>query len=503
MSRFQTKKKPRVGSRKTTNLAGGQAYDREPRTALASLVLTSMVQDTFYQSAEDQLDTLRALVAQLAQNGDLQFAAKAAIYARHTHGLRSITHALAAEIAHARGEYPKERGSWGPEFFRAVVFRPDDMREIAGYWISNYAEGDKKTLPNAMKRGFARKFGEYSADALAKYDGASTGELTLRQLAHLCHPRGGAGSTIYKLRAGKLDAADTHEVALTRAGQVGDDEDVADAKSAAWADLFKRGKVKYLAALRNCRRIIETAPDCLDDLCVKLVSLDDIKGSKVLPFQFLAAHDAVSALNGKHARRVLTAIEQGAELALSNVPKLKGRTLVCLDDSSSMLSSGAPERHKKPAIMGAMFTIALARANEDCDVMLFDEDARYLTISNNTTLFGGVEKIVSNLVGKGTNFHAPFQTANQPYDRIILLSDAQGWMGGTCPDKSLRDYERRHGVQPHVYSWDLVGSTTSQFPAPRIHALAGISDRVFDLMRSLEEDPKAMVNAIAAVNIGE
>jgi hypothetical protein len=174
---------------------------------------------------------------------------------------------------------------------------------------------------------------------------------------------------------------------------------------------------------------------------------------------------------------------------------------VHLDSNGEVIS--ATPRHKRPAVRGAMFVAALVLKNEDCDVMLFDEDARYLTVSSRSTLFGAMRELLAKIRPKGTNFHAPFQTANRAYDRIILLSDAQGWMGETCPDKSLRDYERRHGVQPHVYSWDLVGSTTSQFPAPRTHALAGISDRVFDLMKALERNPKAMVDAIAAVNIGE
>lgn len=510
MSRFGAPIVPKAGSASTTNLAGGAAYDRDPRTALASLVLTSMVQDTCYQKAEVQLDELRSLVSQLAESGQLEFAAKAAVYARREHGLRSITHALAGEVAQLRGKYPGQAGHWGKAFFRSIVARPDDMTEIAGYWISRYATGKKKTLPNAMKRGFAEAFAGMSRDSLAKYNGASTRSMTLRQLAHLVHPTGGKQSAIYALRAGKLGAADTHEVALTKAGQSGGD--IGEAKAQAWADLFSRGKVRYLAALRNCRNIIEQAPQCVDALCAKLTSLQDIKASKVMPFQFLAAYESVEELPGGDARRVLAAISEGAELALSNVPTLQGSTLVALDCSGSMHTadgsgwgaqiSGAGEvfsttpKHKRPAYIGALFAAQILLKSKDADGMVFSDAAHYVTVNPRSTLLDAMRHLVGQCIPKGTNFNAPFVAANRAYDRIIILSDAQGWMGERCPDLALREYEAKHSVKPHVYSWDLVGSSTSQFPAPRVHALAGISDRTFDLMAALELDRNAMVKAI-------
>ena len=505
MARFPAPRQPKPGSRPVVNLAGGQAFDRDPRVALASYVLTSMVQDTFYQSADEQIETVRGLVRNLAVKGDLLFAAKAAVHARHEGGLRSISHVVAGEVAQLRGEFPDQRGSWGPTFFTRVVHRLDDMSEIAGYWIGTYAKGkDKKTLPNAMKRGFGRVFANAKPGLLAKWDGETTRSLTLRQLAHLCHPKGGKDSTVYKLRAGTLVAADTHEVAMTRAGQVeGGTEAVATAKAEAWGDLFRRGKVQYLAALRNARNIIEQAPDQVDALVQKLLSLDDIRGSKVLPFQFLPAYAAVTELSGPHARKVLGAIENAAELALSNVPKFEGATLVCLDDSGSMHTNRKAEGnpwHKRPAIVGSMFVVALARTLEDCDVMRFSEDAHYVTLPAGVGLFDGITRLTARPCNHGTNFHAPFQAANRKYDRIILLSDAQGWMAAGQPGASLRDYEKRYEAKPQLYSWDLVGSSTSQFPAPRQFALAGISDRAFDLMGALEQDPNAMVARINALS---
>lgn len=486
MSRFQAPIQPKAGSRPVVNLAGGEAFDRDPKTALASLVLTSLVQDTYYQSKDTQLGVMRGLVRQLP----VEFVAKAAIYARQEHGLRSISHFLAGEVAQLRTA--ENRGTWGPAFFERVVFRLDDMSEIASYWISEYGKGEKKTLPSAMKRGFAKVLANAKPDLLAKWNGASTRSLTLRQLAHLCHPKGGKDSAIYQLRAGLLKSADTHEVKLSKAG--GDVE----AKQQAWADLLARGKLKYLAALRNIRNIVETAPDCVPALCEKLRSEKDVRESKVLPFNFMAAHQAVSEMSGPLAKMAREALETGADLSLSNVPSFPGETLIALDDSGSMSSAKVGGGNISAAAYGSIFAAALMRACKDADLMLFSDSARYVNVDARGSLFTTARAIMAVSRPSGTNYHAPFMVANRRYQRILILSDAQGWMGGSLLP-TVQTYERAWLTCPHVYTWDLVGSTTTMLPSPRIHALAGISDKAFDLMKALEEDPKAMVNAIERI----
>ena len=78
----------------TENLAGGQAYSQSNELALVSLLLTSFVNDQFYRNSDDTLLTLRKLLSKV----DPEFAAKSCIYARDKFGMRSISHALAANL---------------------------------------------------------------------------------------------------------------------------------------------------------------------------------------------------------------------------------------------------------------------------------------------------------------------------------------------------------------------------------------------------------------------
>src|SRR5262245_56881698 len=82
----------------TTNFAGGEAFIETPKLELATILLTSMLGDQFYRSANAAVKRVKDLIAQIS---DKKFAAKAALYARKEAGLRSVTHLVASELARA------------------------------------------------------------------------------------------------------------------------------------------------------------------------------------------------------------------------------------------------------------------------------------------------------------------------------------------------------------------------------------------------------------------
>jgi len=129
--------------------------------------------------------------------------------------------------------------------------------------------------------------------------------------------------------------------------------------------------------------------------------------------------------------------------------------------------------------------------------MLFSDDARYLTLNRRDSTLTAARHIP--FASGGTNFHAIFQRANRAYDRIVILSDMQGWIGGGAPDEALADYKVRHAVTPRIFSFDLQGHGTLQFPQERVTCLAGWSDRAFELMHKLDRDPAALVREVEAV----
>jgi len=85
-----------------------------------------------------------------------------------------------------------------------------------------------------------------------------------------------------------------------------------------------------------------------------------------------------------------------------------------------------------------------------------------------------------------------------------LLSDMQGWMedewGHSAPNKkAFPDYCKRTGANPFIYSFDLQGYGTLEFPENRVFCIAGFSEKIFNVMKLLEQDRNALINEIEKI----
>jgi hypothetical protein len=475
----------------TTNLAGGDAYAQTPEMELVSLLLTSFAQDQYYRTADQAFKALDALIGQV----DPEFAAKAGVYARTEFGMRSITHVLAAGLA-ARAS----GAVWSKAFYDRIVKRPDDMLEIA----AAYRAKGGKNLPNAMKKGFAAAFGRFDGYALAKYRGEDR-TFKLVDLVNLVHPVANDrnAEALRLLVEGNLKNTNTWEAKLTKAGQMADSADEkAVLKAEAWKELLQFGQLGYLALLRNLRNIAEQAPDLVPVAAKMLVRRDRIKGSLVMPFQILVGMEAIEATNVAGKRKLMDALTDALEISLDNVPRFNGRTLVVLDDSGSMSTParGNGFGQRSCLQLGAVFAAALFKSN-DADLMRFSDTASFVHANSRDSIMGIAGNLIENARAAGTNFHAIFQTASRVYDRVIILSDMQGWVGTNTPEGEFQRYKVRTKANPFVYSFDLAGYGTMQLPANKIFCLAGFSDKVFDIMQLLERDRNALVEIIRQVNL--
>lgn len=466
-------------SNRTVNLAGGEAFVQSPKLALVSLLLTSFVKDQYYRTAKEGLDDLVRLIDAV---NDPLFVAKAAVYARTKFGMRSISHVVAGELARrVKGE------QWTKNFYDKIVYRPDDMMEILAYYKSD----GSKNEPNAMKKGFARAFARFDEYQLAKYkkEGA---EISLIDVANIVHPTHSAA--IEALIKGTLKTPETWEAKLSKAGQDAEsDEDKDKLKADVWKQLIATKKIGYFALLRNLRNIIEQAPELVPQAMELLTDEALIKKSLVLPFRFLTAIEEIEKLNGQGVREVLGALNIAIDKSTSNVPEFAGDTLVVMDESGSM--SGQPQE------IGALFSAVLLKANKNADFMMFQNDARYLTYNSQDSTLTIANSIKGKARGGGTSFHSIFQEANRKYDRFIILSDEQGWVNGGQPGSSVADYKNRTGANPRIYSFDLQGYGSMQFPEENVFAIAGFSEKIFDVMKLLEEDRQALIHEIDKIEL--
>jgi hypothetical protein len=482
MSKFNTSA---ATTNKTVNLAGGEAFTMTPELELVTALLTSFLEDQYYEKGTKRQSRIEELVDKV----DPKFAAQASIYARNEFGMRSVSHVVAAKIAGTvKGE------QWTKSYFDKVVRRPDDMLEIMSLYYSNYGKNE----PNALKKGFATAIGRFDEYQLAKYRGAGK-SVKLVDIVNLVHPAHSAA--IQKLVNDELRNTNTFEAKLSKAGQSGEE----GAKGAAWTELVESGKIGQTALLRNLRNILQESPEVVDKAIKLLTDKKRISTSLILPFQYLTAYEQLEKERG--ASKLLGGLSKALDVSFVNVPKFAGRTLVVIDHSGSM-----GEGYGSNFIKAAMFGLSLARSS-GADLMHFGDNAEYLSFNpedSTMTLLRyldglnkgyGYGQAGTHQVGHGTNFHAIFQEANQVYDRIVIITDMQAWMGYDHPGKSLASYKSRVGANPFIYGWDISGYGSLQFPERNVATLAGWSEKVFDIMKLVETDKQALVNTIKKVEL--
>ena len=470
----------RLQSGDTTNYAGGRAFTQSPKDELVSILLTATLGDQFYRSGDATAARVQELVA---ATEDKAFVAKAAIYARKQAGMRSVSHLVAAEIAHSVKGAP-----WTKRFYDRVVHRPDDVLEILACYIALH----KRPIPNALKKGLGAALARFDEYQIAKYRRTSA-ELKLVDAVNLLHPP--HSDAIGKLVRDELAPAETWETKLTQAGAKAFDgaseDEVAELKSAAWDELIVARKLGYFALLRNLRNILEQAPQCVDAALAMLVDDRLIAKSLVLPFRYLTALEAIEKSGLPRASDVLAALSEAADKSLANVPAFDGRTLIALDGSGSM--------HGRPLAIGSLFAAVLAKANAGATVMVFSNDAEFVALNRRDSTLSLARQIAGRAPKGGTNFHAMFQRAQCAYDRIVILSDMQGWIGRDAPTATFAAYKQRTDADPRVFSFDLAGYGTLQFPERNVYCLAGFSDKALQTMRFLEDDKSALLREIEAI----
>jgi len=524
MSRFNT----RTDNTRTdtTNAEGAPAYTQSPELALVSHLQTSLVGNQFYRSEQQGVDQLAQLLEDVS---DKKFAAQATIFARREMGMRTVSHLAAVNlIPHASGT------PWGANFFERIADRPDDMTEIYAAWMAShgYTRSKRKRLPHAMSKGFGRALAKLDAYRLAKY--AKKGhEISLVDLVNLCHPKpnGKGGEALASLVAGTLKPAETWETKQTRAGQQATSAaDKAAKKQEAWGDLITSGKIGYMALLRNLRNIATDAPEHLTAALAILTDAKRVQKSRVFPHQFLIAYRLFTLgssemnLDGQTTRQVIGAISIAIDHALANVPQISGRTLVAIDSSSSMTmfpinakpdtriswSSRVPVTQIPCADMALLLGTALAKTN-NADLWGYDGSVSEWQYNPADSTIGICTALAPNIQGGATHTYKVFDLAAQKkvrYDRILILSDQEGYGGGISNRRSglydsLRRYQKHTGAQPHVYIMDLAGGGTSELPpsSARVHYVPGFSDKVFDMIGQMKQDPQYLMKKIRAIEI--
>lgn len=452
MSKFNTR-----ATTKTTNLAGGKAFSMNPEMELVHAVLTTFLEDKFYESGSTRLQRIQNLVAQ----NNPEFVAKLAVIARKEFNLRSVTHVLVGELAKTH-----KGDSLVKDTIVAMATRPDDLTEIVAYIGT--------PLPKQVKRGVRNALFKFSPYQLAKYKAEGKG-VSMVDVFNLVHPKPQHATSEQQeawkqLMEGTLVSTDTWESEIANAK-----DDIG--RTAQWERLIREDKLGYMALIRNLNNLIKykVSDEVVHLAIAKLTNPEEVKNSKQLPFRFATAFDNVQG------NRLFTdAISEAMDLAVSNTPELSGKILIAIDSSGSM--SGDPMN--KASIFGA----TLAKANKNADIILYDTGVKELIVSSRTPVLDIANDIKRAAMGGGTNTSLVFAYAHSKgsvYDRIIIISDNESWNGGSV-QSAYNEYKRATGTDPYVYAIDIQGYGTKDVEGSKVFHLTGWSDRLLDFIGRME-----------------
>jgi hypothetical protein len=496
------------------NHQGGSGYQYDPKVELVSILATGL-DNKYYEQLGEREQRFADVIAEVAKT-DKTFVAKAMVYARSVMGQRTVTHFGAVELAKSLAG-----DNLGARFFSkrarkanagGIIYRLDDMLEIAACY---QARNPGKQLSNAIKKGFKSALEAADEYELAKYQ-AKNRNLSLVDIVNLVHPKPSEKMTpvFAKLMKGELKQFNTVEDKNTKAGQevaakVKAGEITAEqateilntAKEDNYAELIETRKIGYLALLRNLRNILKTGAkaEVVNGACELLTDAKLIKQSLIFPHQIDLALEIMLDEFGNKATPFVKALNDAYELAIPNLTELfpHGRTAVVFDSSGSMSSpiqlvnrsNGSEAAIAKAALIAATLAKGI-----NADVFHFADHCQEIKFnpldSINTIKKQFLDKQGS--VGYGTAFNSIMKTLNGKYDRVFVISDMQG--GDMIDSKSYSNI--------HIYSVDMCGYGTTMFkPGSKVYKIFGYSSDIYELIKKVEIDPKALIKEIEAIEI--
>jgi hypothetical protein len=368
---------------------GAPARAVSPELALRRSVLACLLWESqFYEDGVEIAGRISELVPKVAP----EKVAALAVEARNGMKLRHAPLLLVREMA----RHASHRGLVAETLAR-VIQRADELAEF----VTIYWAGGRAPLSGQVKKGLAAAFPKFDEYALAKYDRA--GVVRLRDVLFLCHakPRDAEQAALWKrLIDGTLATPDTWEVALSAGGD----------KRGHWERLLAECRLGALALLRNLRNMKDA------DVAEHLVqeALFAMKSDRVLPFRFLAA--------ARHAPQWEEALEQAMFRSVQGRAKLAGHTVLLVDVSGSMVAplSARSEMFRTDAAYG--LAVLLREIAESVSLYTFSSQLVRVPARRGFALRDALDQSQPH---GATMLGDALQRIDEPYDRIIVITDEQ------------------------------------------------------------------------------
>jgi hypothetical protein len=302
---------------------------------------------------------------------------------------------------------------------KKIAERPDDLTNQFDYYM--FKNGTKSKLPSLIKRTWAERLEEYSRYQLNKYKGKK-----LIDLVRISHASNDDISELMK--TGKLDVLETEMTweSLKSSGKN-------------WGEILDQIAIPHMALLKNLRGIFKE----ISDLDSTMKILDQLKNGvtkgKQFPFRYWSAYKAVSSSDEINNKRViLDALEECLDIAISNMPKLKGK-VACLSDNSGSAWGSCPSEYGTVTVaeIANLSSLITAMQADQGIVGVFGDNLSLEEVSKRNGLLTQLEETSARGRKQGGStengiwvFWDKAIKNKVHYDTVFIYSDMQAGHGG-------------------------------------------------------------------------
>lgn len=489
---FQTLRGALLPQATARNEAGGAAYELPPKHRLAQLAATGCLNNTFYAQAQDQLDAVLALAAQV----DPVFVAKTAVYARRAGHMKDMPALLAATLA-------VRDVSLLAKVFPRVIDNGKMLRNFV-QMLRSGAVGRKSlgTRPKKLVQQWL-----LSATEAQLLNAAVGNAPSLADVVKMVHPKPTEAwraawfawliDRPYALEALPAATQAFEHFKRDRTQEVPDVPfqmlTALELDAQAWARIAERGSWQMVRQNLNtfARHGVFALPGLAEAVAAKLRDPQAVAKARVLPYQLMAAYTATGA---EVPHVVKDALQDAMELALANVPQFEGRVVVCPDVSGSMSSPVTGHRGSATSAVrcidvAALVAAAVLRRNADARVLPFETKVVSLQLNPRDSVMTNAARLAA-VGGGGTSCSAPLALLNREKaraDLVVLVSDNESWADrargrGTATMQEWEAFKQRNpkarlvciDIQPYA--------TTQAQERDDVLNIGGFSDEVLKLL---------------------
>ena len=432
---FQTVRGMFTPKTDTINEAGGTAYKLTPKAALAQFAATGCFSQTFYADAGEQLEK----VLELTKNLDAEFVAKVAIYSREKGFMKDMPALLVAVLS------TKDKA-----IFEKVFPRVIDNGKMLRNFVQIMRSGavGRKSLGSLPKRLVREWFESRKAEQIFKQSiGQSPSFADVLKMVHP-KPKDAEREALYGYFIGReIDADKLPEIVKQfEKFKSGDALEVPNVpfqmltalpiSTKEWAQIARNAAWQMTRMNLNTfqRHGVFRDSEMVEIIANRLRDREAIRRAKVFPYQLLTAYTAASK-NAEIPRQITEALQDAMEIAIENVPEIKGKVYVFPDVSGSMHSAITGFRKGATSTVrcidaAALIAAAILRKNPTAEVIPFESNVVEISLNPRDSVMTNAQKL-ANIPAGGTNCSAPLKMLNRSKasgDVLIYVSDNESWI---------------------------------------------------------------------------